>query len=264
MIKFLLKKSLYDGLESLMNVIFMNIGFMVFILGLYFTMMAFDGMSWLGIIICLVLFFGLSVYTLGVSGMNYGTSCYKKSGWSTFSQAIKEHFNSSVFFFCCIGLVFLTIAIIIPFYLSLGGLIGSFLAMSTVWIDVVLILSLQYFFPLTMYVKNDDLTFKGSFYTLRKCLQLLNHNIGFTVFVFIYSAINLVISFFLGFIIPGLCGVNIFHMNCLRILKQKYDWIEAKKVFDWDFVLAEDVEIMGDKRILDVIFPARKKRREEN
>ncbi len=263
MIKFLLKKSLFDGLENLMNVILTNLGFMIVILGLYFTMMAFDGMSWLGIIICLILFFGFSIYTLGVSGMNYGTSCYKKNSWLTFKQAVKEHFNAGVFFFLCIALIFLTIALIIPFYLSIGGIFGSFFAMSTVWIDLILVLSLQYFFPLTFYVSNDDASLKGSFYTIKKGFQLLNGNIGFTVFVFVYSVLNIVLSFFLGFIIPGFSGVNIFHMNSLRILKQKYDWIESNKVFDWDFVLAQDVEILGNKKITDVIFPARKRKEED-
>lgn len=263
MIGFLLKKSLFDGVESLMNVIFTNLGFMVFIFGLYFTMMAFEGMSWLGIIICLVLFFGLSIYTLGVSGMNYGVSCYKKSRWTVFWPTVKEHFNAGLFFFFCVALIFLTIAIIIPFYLAIGGILGGFLAMSTVWIDIILVLSLQYFFPLTMYVENDDHTLKGSFYTLKKGFQLLDRNIGFTLFVLLYTALNMVLSFILGFIIPGLSGVNIFHMNALRVLKQKYDWIEEKKVFDWDFVLEEDREILGNKKLIDVLFPSRRKRNSE-
>ncbi len=51
-------------------------------------------------------------------------------------------------------------------------------------------------------------------------------NPGFSFFVFLSSAIVLVVSFFLAFLIPGFAGLALGGNVALRLRLYKYDWIE--------------------------------------
>jgi len=149
---------------------------------------------------------------------------------------------------------FLVISVGLPFYMKLGGIMGALAAGVIFWCAVIILLAVQYYIPLRARLGG------GLKKNLRKSFIVFFDNPGFSVFLFLYSAVNLALSFFLAFLIPGFAGVALAENVALRLRLYKYDWIEEhpdanRREIPWETLLEEDQDLVGKRTLKGMFFP---------
>ena len=148
----------------------------------------------------------------------------------------------------------------IHFYYNMGNLFGLFLSSVMFWFLLTVVLALQWFLPIQAQLGNK---FKK---TLKKCFIIFFDNIGFSVFMFLYTLILAGISYFTATLIPGFAGILLSYNNAFRIRLYKYDWLEEheeelkqhgkRKVrIPWGELIADDRETLGPRTLKSFIFP---------
>ena len=139
------------------------------------------------------------------------------------------------------------------------GNLWAFLS-SVMFCLLTVVLALQWFLPIQAQLGNK---FKK---TLKKCFIIFFDNIGFSVFMFLYTLILAGISYFTATLIPGFAGILLSYNNAFRIRLYKYDWLEEheeelkqhgkRKVrIPWGELIADDRETLGPRTLKSFIFP---------
>lgn len=142
----------------------------------------------------------------------------------------------------------------LPFYFTRGGLAGVLAAGVVFWLALATFLSLQYYLPLRARLGG------GFIKNMRKSFILFLDNPLFSVFLFLYNAVSLVLSGFLAFLAPGPAGAALALDCALRLRLYKYDWLERnpgapRRAVPWDELLEEDRELVGKRTLKGMIFP---------
>jgi uncharacterized membrane protein YesL len=254
MVGFFIKKSFFDGWDHLFTLILLNLAFIA-LLALGFVLPgAIGAPSWLSI-------------TLGVISLAAGAVC-----WSTCVHALVgiADFGSFQFaelwgfvkkslvpglqvgFLLVVG--YFIVSVGLPFYLSIGGILGALAAGVIFWCAIILLLAIQYYIPLRARLGG------GLRKNLRKSFIIFFDNPGFSIFLFLYSSVTLVLSLFLAFLLPGFAGVALAQNVALRLRLYKYDWLEAnsgagRRQIPWDELLTEDEELVGKRTLKGMFFP---------
>lgn len=138
--------------------------------------------------------------------------------------------------------------------------IGLFMGGLLFWIDIFVILSLQWFIPLRSLMHNN---FRKC---LKKCFLISFDNTGFSILVLLHSILLIVPSVFPFFgLFPGMAGITINKANALRIRMYKYDYLEEhpeqqkdrklRKKIPWEELIYEDRETLGPRKLKSFIFP---------
>ncbi|MBI9098940.1 MAG: hypothetical protein JEY91_10715 [Spirochaetaceae bacterium] len=165
-----------------------------------------------------------------------------KSTWK--SSLLGGVVFSAVLFFTVLGM---------RFYLSLDGILGIMGAIFLFWIFVTVSLASLYYFPV---VNRLNSTFMKM---MKKSFLIFLDNPFLTIFVFIGIIINLCLSVFTIFLIPGPAGVLIWIDNNLRLLIYKYDYLEenpdARRNIPWRALFLEDNEKIGPRSFRNTLFP---------
>ena len=142
----------------------------------------------------------------------------------------------------------------VPFYSSLGNMLGLAAIVFLMWAVILFALASQYYFPVRAQL--DDKLGK----VLRKSFVLLFDNTFFTIFVAIGTILVAGISIFTALLIPGLTGVLIWLQVGLKLRLYKYDFLEEhpeanRKKIPWDALLIDDRERVGTRTLRGMIFP---------
>ena len=143
----------------------------------------------------------------------------------------------------------------LPFYLSMGGIPGALAAGVIFWCSIILVLALQYYIPLRSRLGG------GLRKNFRKCFVMFFDNPGFSFFLFLYSAVNLVLSFFLAFLLPGFAGVALAHNVALRLrlYTSTIGWRPIpdgnRRQIPWEELLVEDQDLVGKRTLKGMFFP---------
>lgn len=259
MIWFFIKKNFYDGWDNLLTIVLYNGVFLALAITCFFTTgLAFNVSLILGFV---VLFSFLCLFMVFVFAVNQTTAKYAdykapsiKDTFLEIPSVWKDALLLSLYvvFWVIIGIY------IIPFYLRLGNLVGLFLASLIFWLLVVAVLSLQWYFPIRAQLGDK---FKKA---MKKSFILFFDNVGFSLFMLLYSIVLLVLNIFSMTIIPGISGFLLAYNNAFRLRLYKYDWLEAHpelerkkavKQIPWDELLAEDKETIGPRSLKNLIFP---------
>lgn len=255
MIGFFIKKAFFDGWDNLFSLLLLNLGFTA-ILGLGVALPAsLEAPKWLMITLGSLSLATASVWwSTCVYSLN-AVADFKGMKFSDVGAAIKPALVPGLqtgFFLVAILLI---VWAGLPFYFSVvGGFLGTLAAGVVFWCAIVLLLALQYYVPVRSRLGGG---FKKN---IRKSFLLFFDNPGFSLFLFIYNLIGLVLSFFVAGLLPGLAGVALGSSDALRLRLYKYDWLEAnpeanRKKVPWDELLVEDRDLVGKRTLKGMFFP---------
>lgn len=259
MVGFFIKKSFFDGWDNFLSLILSNIVYIALCVGALGALSMESLPQWaLVLILALALFLG-DVYTGGVTGLTHQYARYSREGWACFKESCKKQFSHSVLHFVIMSIVVASLFLVIPFYLrSIGGMAGALLAAVVFWVVIFAVLALQYFFPLAQMMDKD-----GPFKTLRKCFLILGDNLGFSVFLALYTVVDFVLSVLFALMMPGFAGIHLSRSVAMKLLMLKYDYLEAHPGLDrrerrripWDDLLVDEREKVGRRTLRGMIFP---------
>jgi hypothetical protein len=254
MVGFFIKKSFFDGWDNLFSLLLLNLGFIALI-GLGVALPGSVGApDWLLYVTgSLSLAAGSVWWSACVSAMrpiaDFGSFHLKE---------ISGHLRQGLVPGLQVGAImvalFLVVTIGLPFYIKMGGILGALAAGVIFWCGIIVLLAIQYYLPLRTRLGGG---FKKN---LRKCFVLFFDNPGFSIFLFLYSVVNLILSFFLAFLIPGFAGIALAQDVALRLRLYKYDYLEAhpdapRRSIPWDELLEEDKDLVGKRTLKGMFFP---------
>ncbi|MDR1957327.1 MAG: hypothetical protein LBQ30_10825 [Treponema sp.] len=254
MIGFLLKKTFFDLWDNLFRVALLNIGFIasaaipVFIPPLLQSVPVLGAIAFgMGILWCFVYLAAAALSLKAVS--DYGSF-----GFGDFFMHLKSAWPAGLLMGGVVFLIGVLIGVVIPFYLSLGSLIGLLLAAVIFWTIMLGVFSFQFF--LAIRARLDTKLPKIS----KKCLLIFFDNPLFCIFSFLYCLVTLGLSVFVAFLFPGPAGVLLYLDEALRLRLLKYDWLEVnpgvnRRKIPWDVLLIDEREKTGTRSFKNFIFP---------
>ncbi len=254
MIGSFIKKAFFDGWDHLFSLILLNLGFIV-VLSIGAVLPGSLGLpAWAGI--------ALGALSLAAGAVWWSASVFAMKDVADFgsfhARDIWPHVKAGLAPGLQVGALlaagWFVVSVGLPFYLSIGGILGALAAGVIFWFSVVLLLALQYYIPLRARLGG------GLKKNLRKSFVMFFDNPGFSIFLFFYSVILLAISIFLAFLLPGFAGLALAQDVALRLRLYKYDWLEAnpdanRRAVPWDELLAEDRELVGKRTLKGMFFP---------
>lgn len=254
MLSFFVKKAFFDGWDHLFGLVLENLGFLALIaLGVFLPPLF--GTATFGFYACLVLVvFLASIWWATALYSMVGVADYASLSLRDFPKYLRAALIPGLQFGLLSCLVGAAVLVGLPFYLSRGGMIGAAAAGLLIWCSLFFALAFQWFLPLKA-------RFGGGFAkNLKKCLILALDNSFFSLFIFVYSLLSLVLSILLAFLLPGFAGMALGLDDALKIRVLKYDWIEAnpgakKNEVPWDELLREEKELVGKRSLRGMIFP---------
>ena len=255
MIGFLIKKVFFDIWDNMLRLVFLSVVYIFTLVLFYFSGMVGESSTILSLLILLSDVLLFSLYSLGVSGITKCYSDYHAKGFLAFKEAIKYHWKHAILHFglcCIIGLIYIYL---IPFYFAINSFIGLLLGMLMFWISIVLILAMQYFYPLCMTMEGD-----GPFKTFKKCLILTADNFGASIFLLIRTILDFALTVLTASLVTGLAGISLSRMDTVKLIMKKYDYLEAnpgatKKDINWEDLLYEERELVGPRSLKGMLFP---------
>lgn len=260
MIKFFIKKNFFDGWDNMMSLIWPNLFILTIVIGFSFGAHYIINYSTLAAYIFILL--GFIVAT--ICTFAFGTSAASIASFNsvTFKDYLKEIpkvLKDGILFSLLLLLCFLMIFVAVPFYINWGNTIGLLLAALVLWLDIMTILALQWFLPIRSLMHNSF----GK--CLKKSFILFFDNPGFSIFMFVYDLVIIILSLPVFFIVPSFAGIVLAQVNAVRLRLYKYDWIEdhpnaskkQKKNIPWKELIEEDRENIGPRSLKTFIFPGK-------
>lgn len=247
MIKFLIKKSFWDGWDNLIQSFVYNIACMA-IVALYLIVVTnFGQASMIDFFIITAVFLLLfTVFNFGLAGLTVQWSKYSPSWGQGFFSAIKDNIANIVLFYILAVLSFFCVTVLIPFYLNSMTFMGLFISFMEIWVLVVLFMAMQYYIPLCLTLKS-----KKPFFILKQCFILALDNKLFTLFVSIKTIFDFLLSALSFFFIPGLSFISLSHMDAVKLLHLRYRYMDEhhteKKDVNLYEMLKEEEENIGDR-----------------
>ena len=269
MFTFFLKKNFSDGWENFFFLILQNVFPLVFGVAAYFAMrfvsQAMPVLQYPTLIVAAGIF-SVIVFSCGMNAAkiaNYGAATF-----SLFFKSIKHVWKIGFSFGALYAVALLMLRFGISYYLGMflntGSSVGLLLTAVLSWFTLVCVIALQWFIPL--YFLQDE----NNFYKcLKKSFIVFFDNAGFSVLVFVYNCLLLVLSLIVFTLFPGVSGIVLSVTNALRLRLYKYDWLEEmnekepgfendrdkRSEVPWDELLAEDKETLGPLKLGRIIFP---------
>lgn len=249
---FFIKKAFFDGWDHLWGLMALNLGALALLSVFVLAPLALDlpaGALWpnLGFLI-------LAAYHVVCSAVLKDAVEYRNLSLAAFLQALKNRAGLGLSYGLALSIAFFFSRIAVPFYLSRGGFLGWFAAGTLFWSFLIALLALQWF-PAVQALLPGPVA--GS---IRKCFFLLADNLGFSLFLALYSAAGLVLSVFTAFLLPGLAGMALGSVAALKLLLKKYDWLEEnpgadRRTIPWEDILSEEQDLVGTRTLKGMIFP---------
>jgi hypothetical protein len=254
MIGFFFKKAFFDGWDHLFSLILVNLGF-VAVMAIGFVLPGSISLPvWAAVV--------LGVLSLAAGSVWWSASVYAMRGIADFGSFhardiwgyVKQGLVPGLQVGAVLVIGWFVVAVGLPFYLSVGGILGALAAGVIFWCAVILLLAMQYYIPLRARLGG------GLRKNLRKCFVMFFDNPGFSIILFLHCAATLAISLFLAFLLPGFAGVALAQDVALRLRMYKYDWLEAnpdakRRDIPWEDLIKEDQELVGKRTLKGMFFP---------
>ena len=255
MIKFLIKKSFFDAWDNLLSLIILNLGFIICIAAAVFPPLTIRTNSTISIILlALPGILILNGYAGIISYLLYDISNFNTIKLSGIKKGLEKTWKASIIF-SVINIVILTvISISFTFYMSMNSIMSIAGAGFIFWGALLWFISCQFFYPFLIRMNGSIIS------TIKKSLLFALDNPLFSIFIFIISAVLLVISVITALLIPGISAILLLHQDTVKLRLYKYDWLEknndaARKKIPWNELLKDDNEIIGHRSLKGMIFP---------
>jgi len=179
---------------------------------------------------------------------------YKQPGFSDVPRYLKESYGSSLILAAALSLYAFVVSVAFQFYGGMKNIAGPLAFALLFWVTVAWILASQYFYPIQSRL---DRKFRKIF---RKTFLVFFDNPGFSIGLFIVTAIVAVLSIFTALLLPGISTVLLLWNAAFKLRLYKYDWLEQnpganKRQIPWDALLVEDRERVGKRTLKGMIFP---------
>lgn len=259
MFGFTIKKSFCDGWDNLFCLVMTNLVYLFAGLGCLMLFAYFGSINQL----VMLLIFAFAMVVLSILGFAFGDQAAKIANFE--GVAFLDYFKNipgvlkdGVLFGLMVTLIVIVSVVGIPFYWTQGTTFGLCIAALFVWIDVIFLLSLQWFVPLRSLMHNP---FKKC---LKKCFIIFFDNTWFSIQMGIYNLVMIIFSVAsIGFV-PSVAGITLARTDALRLRLYKYDYLEEhpelKTKFErsqipWEELLYEDKETLGPRKFRSFIFP---------
>lgn len=260
MIGFFIKKAFFDGWDNLLHIVILNVLILAVAFGGFFIAGFTAKIVPLSLALLLLTVMVEGVILLAISSMMAKVAGYSSFSFRDFISEIGKVWKHGALFGALIAVVSFIFSITLPYYFSLGNIIGFALAMLLFWVGIILVLALQWFLPIRTQLEENFLK------CIKKSFIIFFDNSLFSVFMLLYSTVLFVLSLFLVFLVPGFTGILLAHNEAFRLRMYKYDWleknpdmdpIEARKSVPWDELLLDDEETVGHRSFKSFIFPWR-------
>ncbi|MDR2600892.1 MAG: hypothetical protein LBC53_00335 [Spirochaetaceae bacterium] len=268
MLGFIIRKTFYDLWDNFLNVVILNLAFMLLWAGLFYLPGAVGAVlpaAPLTVFCRLVFIFLLSAYASVLARVLNPVADYGVFKFESFLEAVKKSLPAALSLTVFVFLFFLFLQIIIPFYAAIGGFFGSFLSATVFWIFLALCLAVQ-FLP-AVFARQEA----GVKPLLKETIFFFIDNPFFGLNILVVSLCALVLSIVFAFMWPGPAGIILLWTEAYRIRALKYEWIReqieknpgfrlTRKVkIPWEAILLEEREITGKRSLRQMIFPWKQK-----
>ncbi|HUW69938.1 MAG TPA: hypothetical protein VMX33_06865 [bacterium] len=256
MFRFFLKKSFYDGWDSMLILAAFNAGLLAIAAIGILIPARFDApvMKILGLIF-LCLAFGVWSSTAAFS---FGRIAdFKSCTFADVLEALRNGLVSGLQFGAMITLTIATATVSLPFYASIGGTMGLFFAGLLFWILATMILTLQYFLPIRA------ITGARFMESIRLAFFMMMDAPLFALALALDGIVCLLLSAMVAFLLPGSAGAMLAATEATRLRLYKFEWLRqtagaTRQAVPWKALLADDSEKLGDRRLKDFMFPWKK------
>ncbi|HEY9055044.1 MAG TPA: hypothetical protein VIO60_09515 [Rectinemataceae bacterium] len=249
-----MKKAFFDGWDNLFALAAINSGY-VLIFSLFLILPSALGLDWAaGLALAALGLFAFAQWHALTASAVAEMADYHSVSFSGFFSVFPQTWKAGLALGAALSVSIFSLGLGIPFYIAQKSFLGVFLASLLFWANLALILSLQYFMPLC--AKRPGQIRRN----MRISITLFFDNPGFTMALFIHTAISLVISIALAFLAPGFAGIALAEAGALKLRMLKYDWLEGKgpemrRRVPWGELLAEEKELVGERTLKGMIFP---------
>ncbi|MBO4858886.1 MAG: hypothetical protein J5527_10275 [Treponema sp.] len=266
---FILKKNFCDAWDNLLSVVITNILFLLSGLGILLLSATFtnkcaetitDG-AFYGIQL-LIMLFGLIV--LSIIAFAYGEVAARIADFKgitilDFFKEIPGVLKDAILFAILVtAIIFVSGYSLNYYFIQQQSVFGICVGALLFWIDIFIILSLQWFIPLRSTMHNKF----GK--TLKKCFIIFFDNTGYSILLAINNLVMMALSVLLIGLVPSIAGIAIAKQNALRIRLYKYDYLEEhpelktkkeRKQIPWEELIYEDRETLGPRKLRSFLFP---------
>lgn len=249
-----IKKAFFDGWDNLLSLIVFNLGVILIIAFAVYFPMLFGGAWQASLIAAMLGVVLLSIYNGGIARLGYSMACYKRPDFRELFPAIKQSLPQSLFFGIINAVHLLLLSIVVPFYFSMGGVLGLAALSLIFWISIAWWLASQWFFPLLIQLPGRMKVL------VKKCFIIFFDNPGFSLFMAIHGFISLLFSMVTALLMPGTSSILTARQGALKLLMNKYDYLEEhedadRKHIPWASLLVEEKEMIGHRSLKGMIFP---------
>lgn len=143
---------------------------------------------------------------------------------------------------------------IISLTLTMKGMIGLASATFLFIISLIIMLSMQFFFPVY------GLLNKTFYKTIKTCFIIFFDNTFFSIIMFFGILIIFLLSVFFAYILPGIITIFLWLSVGIKLRLYKYDYMDLnkeanRKNIPWEELIARDRELLGRRTLRGLIFP---------
>ncbi|MBN2546484.1 MAG: hypothetical protein JXB50_11855 [Spirochaetes bacterium] len=143
---------------------------------------------------------------------------------------------------------------IVSLTLTIKGIIGLSAATFLFIISLIIVLSMQFFFPVYGFLN------KSFYKTIKTCFIIFFDNTFFSIAMFLGIAVIFFISVFCAYLLPGIMSIFLWLNVGMKLRLYKYDYLEinkeaSRKNIPWEELIAKDREILGRRTLKGLIFP---------
>ncbi len=254
MIGFYVKKAFWNGWDNVLTLGLFNLVH-VLIASLAFFLPSMLGATSLVLLLCIsVGILGLSVWQAVVAFAMRKVADFGTPGIRESLSCISKAWKPGLALGLVLIVIFFSIIVGIPFYLSRGGFLWIVLASLLFWTCLILLLATQYFLPLV--ARRGGGVGKNA----KHALVLVADNPGFSLFLLFYRLATVILSVLMAFLLPGLAGIALGGAEAVKLRLKKYEWLEQNPEADrknppWESLLAEEKELLGIRTLKNMIFP---------
>lgn len=260
MFGFLIKKNFCDGWDNLLSIVLTNVVFMFAILGLlYLNFLAVRVNEYLIIASFTVTCIVISILAFAYGDVAADIADFNGIGILDYFKNIPGVLKDAILFGVLYAVfIMISIECFLFYFIQNTSLVYAFIGAIILWLDLFVVLALQWFIPIRSIMHND---FKKC---LKKCFILFFDNTGFTIAMGLYHFILCIISvIFIGFL-PSVSGLVLSGTNALRLRLYKYDYLEEhpelktkkeRKQIPWEELIYEDREMLGPRKLRSFLFP---------
>jgi hypothetical protein len=253
MLKFVVKKTFFDMWDNFLRIALINAGFILLsMLGLY-TLLHIDNqtVAAIGLVILVAI---LVIYAGGSTAVIKEIADYREPGMKCFIDGIRETLISSLVLTSAIVSFGTLIMVAFSYYSSREGLFWTVLWSLSFWIAFIVLNSLSWYFHINSRLETRPLQI------LRKCFLIFIDNIGFSLFLMTVSIVIIVLSAFLGFMVPGFGTLLLLWNVGLKLRLYKYEYLEKTPHGDrndipWPDLLEKDNQKIGKRTLKGMFFP---------